>query len=506
MKTAKNLLIFASILFGYYSIFSAEFIASSDDFIYAVVADRSEYFLPYLCGAIAFLLTGIALLTARLQSRSVNGNKSTSPIFAVSLIAMAVLTLLAGIIFSVEDYEEEVMIFYIMLYVASSIMMVIGSFMLTISTRGYWWVLKVLAVVSSVAFLIYNLRLPLVWSYIEDSNYIDAYGYFTREGATLFDTITVITFIGNLLWLIFLVGSAVQYYKLSNAESYGLCSQHGTQEPTTSVEQQGVVPQEAEGVNEASDTTPCSRSESLCDAVGLMADKSRKVLKIIFNTVAVLVGISALGLVIQLCFYAVIANGTEADFESYLTYINIYGMAKIIINILSYMLIAGGFYIMGSVCKSVKSVNIGSKILSISALLTLLLIVLQFFELTHNQNYNVWTRTVYIVDLACCGYILFSIVNLVGFSYLLSAQQKSLLKSFAMLYPISMIIHHCIMVALILDMVLNLGLGLSFRSDTFSWVYFVTWFFATIFWSIFCFLFARLFSQKANVLVEKSNE
>ena len=506
MKTAKNLLIFASVLFGFYSVLSLKMIASIEDFIHAIVADKPEFIFPCLFAAVAFLLTGIALLSARSQSRPEDGDKAATPMFAISSIAMAATMFVSGIIFGAEDCEEELILFYFTLSLTSSIMMVIGSITLSISMRRYW-VMKVLAVVSSVAFLIYHLRMPLVWNYIDNGNYWDAYMFFNRDGATLFDTISVIAIIGNLVWLAFLIVGAVRYHKLSNAyDNYGFWSrQHGATDPVTPTEQ-GVVPQEAGMVNDQAPKAPCQNDANLCDAVGLMADKSRKVLKIIFNTVAVLVGISALGLVIQLCFYAVIANGTEADFESYLTYINIYGMAKIIINILSYMLIAGGFYIMGSVCKSVKSVNIGSKILSISALLTLLLIVLQFFELTHNQNYNVWTRTVYIVDLACCGYILFSIVNLVGFSYLLSAQQKSLLKSFAMLYPISMIIHHCIMVALILDMVLNLGLGLSFRSDTFSWVYFVTWFFATIFWSIFCFLFARLFSQKANVLVEKSNE
>lgn len=509
MKTAKNLLIFASVLFGFYSVLSFNLIASKEDFIHAVVADKPEYILPCLFAAAAFLLTGIALLSARSQSRPEDGDKAATPMFAISSIAMAATMFVSGIIFGAEDCEDGVMSFYFMLSLASSIMMVIGSITLSISMRRYW-VMKMLAVVSSVAFLIYHVRMPLVWDYIDRGNYWGAYQFFDGEGASLFDIISVIAIIGNLIWLAFLIIGAARYHKLSNAyDNYGFWSrQHGATDPVNPAEQQGVVPQEAGIVYEQTPKAPCQNDANLCDAVGLMADKSRKVLKIIFGAVAALVGLSALGLITQISFYYYISefNANEL-FDVYIDYTEIYNIAGWVINGLSFLLIGGGFCLLALWCKGSKSVDMWSKVLSITAFLTVALLVLQFFGLTHNQNYNVWTRTVYIVDLSCCGYLLFNIVNLIAFVNLLRrAQGKTSLKTFAILYTASMILCYSTLVLSVLDMVLSLKLDLTFINETFSLIYIGINLCASLCWAIFYGMFANVFSQQTKRPIMCGNE
>ncbi|MBO5216998.1 MAG: hypothetical protein J6B41_04540 [Alistipes sp.] len=150
-----------------------------------------------------------------------------------------------------------------------------------------------------------------------------------------------------------------------------------------------------------------------------------KALKIIFAIVASLIGLELLcGL---LSIFPILS------FEG----LNI---AIFILDLLLYSLIAIGFFIWFAKSKPGMKVKGGAMVLAISASLSVVLDILQFFGLTRYEFYD-WDlflgHTVYrSVELGFFGWLAISIVNLIGVILLMrSIRGRGFLKTSAIIYP-----------------------------------------------------------------------
>ena len=170
-----------------------------------------------------------------------------------------------------------------------------------------------------------------------------------------------------------------------------------------------------------------------------------KALKIIFAIVASLIGLELLcGL---LSIFPILS------FEG----LNI---AIFILDLLLYSLIAIGFFIWFAKSKPGMKVKGGAMVLAISASLSVVLDILQFFGLTRYEFYDwdsFWGYTAHhSVELGFIGWLAISIVNLIGVILLIrSIRGRGFLKTSAIIYPSLFIIFESYMCLMAIGMMNN---------------------------------------------------
>ena len=171
-----------------------------------------------------------------------------------------------------------------------------------------------------------------------------------------------------------------------------------------------------------------------------------KALKIIFAIVASLLGLELLcGL---LSIFPILS------FEG----LNI---AIFILDLLLYSLIAIGFFIWFAKSKPGMKVKGGAMVLAISASLSVVLDILQFFGLTRYEFYDwdsFWGYTAHhSVELGFLGWLAISIVNLIGVILLIrSIRGRGFLKTSAIIYPSLFIIFESYMCLMAISVIYSL--------------------------------------------------
>ncbi len=151
-----------------------------------------------------------------------------------------------------------------------------------------------------------------------------------------------------------------------------------------------------------------------------------RALKIIFSVVAALLALNLANYICYTCYYSFWWDMADPDaFDVLSTASLAFSLIYFISKILLSALIATGFFIWFAKSKPGMKVKAGAMMLAISALLAIVLVMLQMFGVTHYQYY--WY---YYIETANFGWIALNIVDFVGVILLMrSVRGKAFMKT-----------------------------------------------------------------------------